>query len=76
MRFEDLEKNQMEFESKLSSARVGGNKSDKQLSETENITKFYKSQEVIKFYNDSFEMVYKAAYDVKYGKRLKILTPK
>ena len=30
----------MEFESKLSSEKVGGNKSDKQLSEIENNTKF------------------------------------
>ena len=40
----------MEFESKLSSAMVEGNKSDKQLSEIENITIFYKLQDkVIKF---------------------------
>ena len=31
----------MEFGSKLSNARVGGNKSDKKLSKIENITKFY-----------------------------------
>ena len=67
----------MEFEPKLSSVRVGGNKPDKQLSEIENITKFYKSPEkVIKFYNDYFKMVHKAAYDLKHGKGLKILTPK
>ena len=29
----------MEFESKLTSVRIGGNKSDKELSEIENITK-------------------------------------
>ena len=71
--FEDAKKMQMKFESKLSSERVGNNKSDIQLSEIENIEKFYKLQEkVIKFYNDD-----KAAYDVvKYGKGLKILTPK
>ena len=56
IRSEVIEKNQMKFESKLSSVRVEGNKSDKQLSKTENITKFYKSrQEVIKFYNDYFK---------------------
>ena len=31
---------------------------------------------VIKFYNDYFKMVHKAAYDAKHGKRCKILTPK
>ena len=63
----------LEFESKLSSERVGNNKSDIQQSEIENIEKFYKLQEkVIKFYNGD-----KAAYDVvKHGKGLKILTPK
>ena len=67
----------MEFESKLSSARVGGYKADKQLSEIGNITKFYKSRgKVIKFYNDYFEMIHKAAYDVKHGTGFKILTPK
>ena len=71
IRFEDVEKNYMEFESKLSSVRLGGKKSDKQLSEIEYITKFYKSREkVIKFYNDYFKMVHKAAYDV-IGKGLK-----
>ena len=64
-------------ESKLRSVRVAGNKSDKQLSETEKNRKFYKSRgKVIKFYNDYFKMVHKAAYDVKYGKGLKMLTPK
>ena len=57
-------KNQREFESRLSSARIGGNKSNKRLSEIEKVTKFYKlQQKVIKFYNDYFEMVHKAAYD-------------
>ena len=37
----------MEFESKLSSVRVVGNKSDKQLSKIENFTKFYKSREKV-----------------------------
>ena len=56
-------KNQREFESRLSSTRIGGNKSNKRLSEIEKITKFYKSQqEVIKFYNDYIEMVHKDAY--------------
>ena len=69
IRFEDVEKNQIEFESKLSSIRIGTNKPKKQLSEMENITKFYKSrEEVIKSYNDYFKMVHKAAYDSKHGK--------
>ena len=47
----------MKFESQLSSVRVEGNKSEKQLSEIKNITKFYKSRaEVIKFYNDYFKI--------------------
>ena len=69
IRFEDVEKDQKEFESKLSSIRIGSNKPNKQLSEMENITKSYISrQEVIKFYNDYFKMVHKAAYDSKHGK--------
>ena len=53
------------------------NKSNKQLSEIENITNFEKSQEeVINFYNDYFKMLHKAAYDSKHGKGLKILTLK
>ena len=60
IRLEDVEKNKMEFKSKLSSGRVGGNKSDKQLSEIKNITKFYKLRiHVIEFY-DYFKMVHKA----------------
>ena len=52
----------MEFESKLNSAKVGGNKSDKKLSEMENVMKFYKSQDkIVEFYNDYFKMVLKAA---------------
>ena len=67
----------MEFESTLCSVRIGGNKSDKQLSEIENITKFYKSrEEVIKFHSDYFKMINKAAYDAKHRKALKILTTK
>ena len=63
---EDLEKKRTEFESKLISVRIGGNKSKKQLSEIENITKFYKSQEEVnKYYNDYLEMVHKDTYDWK-----------
>ena len=36
-------KNQREFESKLSSVKIGGNKPKKQVSEIVNIKKFYKS---------------------------------
>ena len=76
IRYEDAEKNQMEFELKLSSVRVVGNKSDKQLSEIENTTKIDNSRkEDIKFYKDYSKMVRKAAYRVKHGKGLKILTP-
>ena len=50
----------MEFQSKLSSAREAGNKSDIWPSETENIMKLYKSQKnVIIFNNDDFKMIYK-----------------
>ena len=42
----------MKFQSKWSSVRIGNNKSHKELSETENIKKFYKLREkVIKFYD-------------------------
>ena len=53
----------MEFEPKLSSVKIGRNKSDKQVSKIENITKCYK------FCN--FKMVDKAAYDSKHRKDLK-----
>ena len=56
---------------KLSGVRIGGNKSEKQLIEIENITKFQKSrEEVVEFYNDYFRIVNKAAYDPKHGKGL------
>ena len=68
MNFENVEKNLMELESKLSIVRVGGNKSDKQLSEMENITKFERwLKEVIKFHNDYFKTVHKVAYNAKHG---------
>ena len=61
----------------IKSEKIGSNKSNKQLSEIENITKFYKSrEEFINFYNDYFKMTHKAAYDSKHCKGLKILTPK
>ena len=67
----------MEFEPKLSSVSIGGNKSKKQLSELEKISKFQKSQEeIIKFFDDYFKIVHKAAYDSKHKKGLKILTHK
>ena len=76
LRFADVEKNKSKFELKLINKWIGGNKSNKQLnSETGNIVKFCKSQkEIIKFCNDYFKMVHKAAYDSKDGKGLKILT--
>ena len=73
--FEDAEKNQMEFQSKLISVRMGGNKSNKSLIQIENIMNFYKWwQEVFISYNDYFKMVHKAANDSKHGEGLKILT--
>ena len=67
----------MKFQSKWSSVRIGNNKSHKELSETENIKKFYKLREkVIKFYDEYFRMVHKAPYDSEHGKGLKMLTPK
>ena len=75
-RFEDVEKIQMEFESKLGSVRIGCNKSDKQLNEIESITRFHKSREEFNnFYNDYFKMEHKA-YDSKLGKGFKIWSPK
>ena len=72
-----LKKNHVEFQSKVSSVKLGGNKSNKQLSEIENNTNFSKSREdVIKFSNNYFKMVHKAAYDSKHGKGLTILTLK
>ena len=66
----DVEKNQMELGSKLGSGRVGGNKTDKQLSEIEN------REEVIQFYNNYFKIVYNATYNTKNGKGFKVLTAK
>ena len=77
IRFEEAEKYQLEFKSKISAARIGGNKSDKQLSAIENIMEFSKSpEEVITFYNDYFKMIHKVAYDAKHEKRLELLAPK
>ena len=45
IRFEDIEKNQMEFESKYTGAIIGDNKSNKQVSKIENILNFCKLQE-------------------------------
>ena len=73
IRFEDVEKNQREFESELSSVRIGGNKSNKQLSEKENITKFYKSRkEIIKFHNDYFQVICKAEWKRTQRKIIKL----
>ena len=73
--FVGVEKNKKEFESKLMNKWIGGNKSNKQLSQIENIVKFCKSQkEVIRFYNDYFKMIHKTAYDLKHGKGRKIIT--
>ena len=59
MRFEDVEKNQMEFQIEISSVKIGCSKSNKQLGETENITKVYKlREEFIKFYNDYFIFIH------------------
>ena len=69
-KIEDVEKNQMELGSKLGSGRVGGNKTDKQLSEIEN------REEVIQFYNNYFKIVYNATYNKKNGKGFKVLTAK
>ena len=61
----------MEFESKLSSVRVVGNKSDKQLSKIENFTKVTREGN-----NDYFKMIHKAAYDANFMKKdLKYLLP-
>ena len=50
----------MEFQLKLSSVRMGGNESNKQLSRIKNILTFYKwREEVSKFCNDYFTMVQK-----------------
>ena len=43
IRFEETENNQIEFRSKLSSVKMGSNKSKKQLREIEIIANFYKS---------------------------------
>ena len=46
----DVEKNQRKFKKILRSVRIGDNKSNKQLSEIENIMTFYKlGEEFIKF---------------------------
>ena len=41
--FEDVEKNQRELESNISSVKIGGNKSDKQLSQK---TNYYKNKTI------------------------------
>ena len=75
IRFEDAEKNQMGFQSKLISVTMGDNKSNRWLIQIENIMNFYKSwQEVFRSYNDYFKMAHKTANDSKHGKGLKIST--
>ena len=65
-RFEHVEKNETEFDSKLSSVRIGANKADKQLSKIENITKVYKTREnVIKLYNKLYNDYFKMIHTVK-----------
>ena len=78
IRFRDIGKSQMEFESKLSSIRSGGQKSNKQLTTIDNIIKnFYKlREEFIQFFNDYFKMVHKTTYYAKHWKQHKILTTK
>ena len=71
----------MKLKLKLSSKRIGGNKSDEQFSTIDNITKFYNSrEEFMNLYNDwvfiIFIMVLKAVCDAKHGKGLKIWNPK
>ena len=61
-------KNHWEFESKLSSVRIGANESSKQLSEIENIQNFTNREKKLL----NFIMLQKAAYDSKNGKGLKI----
>ena len=46
---DDEEKHEIEFESKLSSVIIVGNKLDKQLSKLENITKFINCERLLKF---------------------------
>ena len=77
IRFENVGTNQMKFKSNLNSVSIGVNKSDQLLSRKDNITKFHNCQEeVIKLYNKYFKMIHKAVFDAKYGKGLKMLTPK
>ena len=67
----------MELESKLSSVKVGGNKTGKKLSEIEYITNFHNSPEkIIKCYHYYLKMVHKSAYDGKHRKGHKTLIPK
>ena len=58
------------MELKLSSVRVKGNKSDKQLITIESITKCYKlSEEAVKFHYVYYKMMRKASNDEKHGKK-------
>ena len=57
---------------KLSSIRIGGIKSNKQLSTADNITKFYNLLEkVIKSYSNHFKLVHNVACDAKHEKESK-----
>ena len=75
----------MEFESKLSSIRIGGKKWDKQKNEIKNINlydvrdklnNFIKIIKAIKFYKDYYSMIFNAGYEATHGKGLKILAPR
>ena len=61
---------------KLSNIRIEGEKSDKHLSEIENINCNNAWEEVIKFYIGYFRITHNAGYEAKHDKGLKILTPK
>ena len=74
-----VEQNQEQFKSSLNEIkrRNPKNKSKVQLNTTKNIKNLYESRKkVIKLYNNYAKIMSEAKYKTKYGKGLKILTPK
>ena len=77
MKLADADKNQMEFKSKLSHIRIGGEKSDKQENEIRNTANLYHARkEVIKLFKGYPTMMPNARYDATHEKEIKIIIPK
>ena len=77
MKLEDAKELQNIFLTNLNEISKGSFKSEEQERALENIKLLSESrQAVTKLFNDYFSIAFEAKYKMKYGKSLKILTPK